>query len=169
MHKFHRRNLPHLYDSEGIFFITFRLFDSIPLSALKKLPHKLNDMDFVKFKRLFQKYDSILDSVNSGINLIKKKIPAEICRSALHHHDGKDYKLICYTIMPNHVHLVFELLPGNNGISKIMQGIKGASARRCNIALKRNGKFWQDESYDRMVRNDIELYFIIKYHYCPTV
>lgn len=63
----------------------------------------------------------------------------------------------------NHIHLVFELLPPNKGISKIMQSIKGVSAKESNIILNRTGKFWQDESYDRWIRTDIELYFITRY------
>ena len=65
--------------------------------------------------------------------------------------------------MPNHIHLVFKLLKSNRGISKIMQGIKGVSAIKCNELLKRKGKFWQDESYDRLIRDEVELYFIIRY------
>ena len=65
--------------------------------------------------------------------------------------------------MPNHIHLVFELIEGNKGMSKIMQSLKRTSARKCNLVLNRNGKFWQDESYDRLVRDDKELYFIIQY------
>ena len=59
----------------------------------------------------------------------------------------KDYNLICYCVMPNHVHFVFELLQDNRGISKIMQGIERASSRKCNKLLNKTGKFWQDESY----------------------
>ena len=65
--------------------------------------------------------------------------------------------------MPNHIHLVFELLKENKGISKIMQSIKRISARKSNLILNRSGKFWQDESYDRLVRDDKELYFVIRY------
>jgi len=65
--------------------------------------------------------------------------------------------------MPNHIHLVFKLLSENKSISRIMQSIKRTSARKSNMILNRAGKFWQDESYDRLVRDDKELYFIIKY------
>ena len=65
--------------------------------------------------------------------------------------------------MPNHIHLVFELLSKNKSVSKIMQSIKRISARKSNVILHRKGKFWQDESYDRLVRDDKELYFVIKY------
>ena len=160
---FLRRNLPHLYDELGTFFITYRLANSIPLSALKKLEHSSNNHDFENFKNLFIKYDQLLDLTDFGVNyLINDKI-VDICKGTLHYPDGKEYKLICYCIMPNHVHFVIRLLQGNSGISNIMKGIKGTSARKSNLFLGRTGKFWQDESYDRLIRNDVELYFVIKY------
>ena len=160
---FLRRNLPHLYDELGTFFITYRLANSIPLSALKKLEHSSNNHDFENFKKLFIKYDQLLDLTDFGVNyLINDKI-VDICKGTLHYPDGKEYKLICYCIMPNHVHFVIRLLQGNSGISNIMKGIKGTSARKSNLFLGRTGKFWQDESYDRLIRNDVELYFVIKY------
>jgi len=104
-----------------------------------------------------------LDSgLYSSKHLIDHQV-AEICKYTLHFPDGKDYKLICYCIMPNHIHLVFELIEGNKGISKIMQSIKRTSARKSNQVLNRSGKFWQDESYDRLVRDEKELFFIIRY------
>lgn len=65
--------------------------------------------------------------------------------------------------MPNHFHMVFELLQNNKGISKIMQSIKRISVRDCNTILSRSGAFWQDESFDRWVRDEKELYFVIRY------
>ena len=161
---FHRQNLPHLYLSEGIYFITFRLADSIPSDKVAEVKQANDkDIDDKKFERLLRKYDKILDSgLYGNKHLVNPKI-AEICKYSLHYPDGKDYKLICYCIMPNHIHLVFELTNKDRDISKIMQSIKRTSARECNKILNRNGKFWQDESYDRLVRDEKELYSIIKY------
>ena len=163
---FHRRNLPHLYFSDGIYFITFRLADSLPSSKvaeIKTTNESVDTNDVEKFKRLLKKYDHLLDSGSHGQKYLANLKVAEICKYSLHYADKKEYNLICYCIMPNHIHLVFELIAGNRGISKIMQSIKRVSARKCNLVLNRTGKFWQDESYDRLVRDDKELYFIIKY------
>jgi len=163
---FHRRNLPHLYLSDGIYFITYRLADSLPsdkvteVKAVKR-DKKLGDKE--KFKRLLKKYDEILDSGLYGGKYLANSEIAEICKYSLHYPDGKDYELICYCVMPNHIHLVFELIEGNKGISKIMQSIKRTSARKSNQVLNQSGKFWQDESYDRLVRDEKELFFIIRY------
>ena len=113
---------------------------------------------------------------------------AEVVRRSIHFYDKRKLELICYTIMPNHVHLVFQLLSqksekekcvlhGSNAcqpfqteregeqerISKIMQSIKSYSAREANKILNRKGSFWQSESYDHIVRNEDELEKIIKY------
>ncbi len=163
---FHHRNLPHLYFNEGIYFITYRLANSLPsqkVAEIKNYISNSNQHEDVKFRRLLKKYDAILDSGQYGNKHLANPEIAEICKQSLHYPDGKEYKLICYCIMPNHIHLVFELLEKNKGVSKIMQSIKRISARKSNLILNRTGKFWQDESYDRLVRDDKELYFLIKY------
>jgi putative transposase len=160
---FHRRNLPHLYFNDGIYFITYRLADTIPLTILNELSSSFKSGDDEKAKRIFRKYDSIIDSCRFGEKFLTIKEIAFICKSTLHYPDGKDYRLLCYCIMPNHIHLVFKLLDGTKGISKIMQSIKRISARKSNLLLNRAGKFWQDESFDRWIRDDKELFYIVRY------
>jgi REP element-mobilizing transposase RayT len=160
---FHRRNLPHLYFNDGIYFITSRLINSIPMEKLEQLKNETKNISDEKQKRLFEKYDALMNSDEYGEKYLKNPKCAEIVKDTLHYPDGKEYKLICYCIMPNHFHMVFELLQNNKGISKIMQSIKRISARDCNKILSRSGAFLQDESFDRWVRNEKELYFVIRY------
>jgi len=163
---FHRRNLPHLYYNDGIYFITYRLADSLPREFVAELKEELktsnknfNDKD----KRYFKKYDDILDSLSYGKKYLSIPEIAYCNQQILHKYEMKEYKIICYTIMPNHIHLVIELLKGNKGVSVIMKLLKGSSSRESNKILNISGKFWQDESFDRLVRDDIELYNIINY------
>jgi putative transposase len=63
--------------------------------------------------------------------------------------------------MPNHVHLLITPLAA---VSKVMQSLKRFTAREGNRILGRTGQpFWQDESYDRLVRNDTEFEQIDRY------
>lgn len=166
MREFHRRNLPHLYYDEGQYFVTYRLANSIPQSSLQELKNKFetkSKLTDIQQKRLFTKYDLLLDSNEFGINYLKIKSISEIVKDTIEYPNGKEYKLICYCIMPNHVHLVFELLKGNKGVSKIMQSIKRISSRKANVELNHKGNFWQAESFDRLVRDDKELYNVVKY------
>ncbi len=163
MRKFHGRNLPHLYYEDGIYFITYRLKESVLPGKSESFNRHHSRGDFQNFKHEFIKYDAFLDKHTTGLNLLLKNNLAGICEKTMHYPEGRDYFLICYCIMPNHIHLVFNLLKGNKGVSKIMQSIKRVSARKCNVYLNRTGNFWQDESYDRLIRDDVEFYFIIKY------
>ena len=59
--------------------------------------------------------------------------------------------------MPDHVHLIFTPLihPVRlelYSLGEIMDAIKGASAHKINRLLGRNGKVWQTESFDRVLR-----------------
>jgi putative transposase len=63
--------------------------------------------------------------------------------------------------MPNHVHVV--LLPALQS-AKIMRWLKGSTAREAHLILGRTGqRFWQEESFDHRVRNDMELERIVRY------
>jgi len=63
--------------------------------------------------------------------------------------------------MPNHVHL---LITPRISVSPLLNSLKAVTATRANLLLGLTGKpFWQDESYDRLVRNDDEFRRIQKY------
>jgi hypothetical protein len=55
--------------------------------------------------------------------------------------------------MPDHVHVLLKPFAGWS-LAKILQGIKGFTARQINKTLGRTGSFWQDESFDHLVRNE---------------
>ena len=69
--------------------------------------------------------------------------------------DGKFYDLLAAVVMPDHVH---ELIQPSDGVDlpRITKGTKGASARLVNAARGTAGPLWQDESFDRIVRDDAE-------------
>ncbi|MBI2485570.1 MAG: transposase, partial [Deltaproteobacteria bacterium] len=78
----------------------------------------------------------------------------------------KFYTLIAVIVMPDHVHLL--LTPKEDyDLSRIMKGIKGVSARQINLnradknvrstKKETSGSIWQDESFDRIIRDQNEL------------
>jgi hypothetical protein len=60
-------------------------------------------------RRWFAKFDALLDANTYGPVWLKEPRVAEIVREALHHRDGRIYRLDAFSIMPNHVHAVFGL------------------------------------------------------------
>lgn len=196
---YYKRNLPH-YQPEGyIYFVTTRLAGTIPkniysqikLEYEKELAKVVAYQD-VKIKRekysdlrksAFIKYERILDSCKYGYKWLKEEQVANVVKNALHFRDNKQYNLIAYTIMSNHIHIVFRPIIENtisfvqsknikersdSGeslyiVTKIMQDLKKFTAKESNKILNRSGKFWQHESYDHVVRDEKELYRVVKY------
>src|SRR5688572_20843971 len=73
----------------------------------------------------------------------------------------KSYQLHAWVVMANHVHV---LLTPFVEISKITHSLKRFTAREANRILGLTGQpFWQDESYDRLVRDAGEFERIAHY------
>ncbi|MEZ5944225.1 MAG: transposase [Planctomycetaceae bacterium] len=81
-----------------------------------------------------------------------------------HIRDGDEqfYSLAATVVMPDHAHLLLRPRPSLT-LSRILKGIKGVSARMVNRARGKRGSLWQDESWDRIVRDVAE--FEEKYQY----
>jgi putative transposase len=61
------------------------------------------------------------------------------------------YELHSYVVMANHVHL---LITPRVELAKVTHSLKRFTAREANRILALTGTpFWQDESYDRLVRD----------------
>jgi REP element-mobilizing transposase RayT len=78
---------------------------------------------------------------------------ASIVEESLFFNHGERFLLDAYVIMPDHVHLLIRPI-AEWSLSRILQGLKGFTAREINKILHRYGAFWQDESFDHLVRND---------------
>jgi len=64
------------------------------------------------------------------------------------------YVLHAFVVMPNHVHL---LATPAVALPKLTKSLKGITAKRANAMLALTGSpFWQEESYDHLVRHERE-------------
>lgn len=77
--------------------------------------------------------------------------------------------LLAYAIMPDHFHAV--LVPKHSwNISQVMQSVKGYAARVINARGDVRGQLWQRSFYDRMIRDEAQLFEAIEYvHMNPVV
>lgn len=164
----------HVYGTNRSYFITFRLEDSLPQSKLLELKNEykkcielIKENDIVKRKLLIDeiaimilgKYNAQLDHNPYGSCILQDDTIAQIlCNQILKYH-MKLYELKCFSIMPNHVHIILKSL-GNTDedkldpVGKWLKYIKGGSARLINQALNKSGTIWAIESWDRMIRNE---------------
>lgn len=171
---FHRRHLPHLFLPNAVYFTTFRLAGSLPKHAIESLPGKARLQRKERISHV--DYDKALEKSVADVHWMARPQIADLVAETIRYRDGKDYDLATYCILPNHVHLVFGIGKhemfgpvgqianlSNKELSKIMQSLKRYTATRANEILRRSGEFWQDESYDHMIRNEAELEKIVKY------
>ncbi len=100
--------------------------------------------------------DRLLEECRSGPFHLSRPEIAQIVVDALTY--GQEtlgyYTLHAFVVMPNHVHV---LLTPHVAVPKLLRTLKAFTARRANRILGSTGKpFWQDESYDHVVRNEEE-------------
>jgi putative transposase len=222
---YYHRHLPHYQPLDAIFFVTFRLTGSLPAAVIEKMridrqlkKRRIEDIGNRKNRadewhefnnEYFSRFDGLLDRNENGSLWLQDPRIATVVQDAIHHRDKREYDLIAYCIMPNHVHMVFEVntengvgradcpttdagvrraaesisndvgraaesisndvgrndIPTYNSppLFRIMQSLKRYTAREANRILNRNGAFWQDESYDHVVRDDNDLSRIVDY------
>jgi putative transposase len=148
-----RRRLPHIDAIGRPNFITFRLYDSLPKN--RQFPNLTSGQAFAARDRL-------LDFAQSGPMFLKQpEIANLIVDSVERGAELGHYDLHACCIMANHVHL---LLTPAASITKLTRSLKSATAAKANALLGRTGQpFWQDESFDRIVRTDDEFRRITRY------
>ena len=164
----HRRfhSVPHR-ENKALQSITFRLYDSLPKEVIEEIKLKLDinedddSCDSIQYQRLRQKIAEYEDAGYGQCFLRDKRIAA-IMQDTLKHFDGERYQLICWCIMPNHVHVLIEVNEGWS-LSRIMHGWRSYTAKEANRILGRTGKFWMEEYYDRYIRDDNHLQKTINY------
>ena len=80
---------------------------------------------------------------------------------ALRYWDGIKWTLYAAVVMPNHVHVIAQPLTLPDGrainLSSIIHSVKTFTARTINAQRGVQGPFWQDERYDRIIRDEAEL------------
>jgi len=68
------------------------------------------------------------------------------------HFDSQQYCLLAWVVMPNHVHFLVDIWQTPQ--SQLIKDWKGYTARRINRLLGRRGKLWQDDYWDRYIRDE---------------
>ena len=180
---FYSRHLPHYQPPGVMLFLTMRLAGSLPQETLLRLLGKAEQSDsllacitdhheraertYLEQRRLFGEWDAELHVTNQGPFWLSDARIAQLVADSLHYRDGQVYRLTAFCIMPNHLHLVIVPLPKEDGVlhslPAIMHSLKRYTARQANLLLGREGAFWQQESYDHVVRDEPEARRIIEY------
>ena len=147
--------LPHIYPEDAWLFVTWHLHGSLPKALYPPAGKPSAGKAFVWM-------DRYLDTARSGPLFLRRAEVASWVVAALGHGVTRGlYDLRAFAVLGNHVHVLFHPL---QDVSRVLQWLKGSTAREANRILDRTGKpFWQRESYDHRVRNRRELDRIVAY------
>lgn len=140
----------------AVYFITFRLRDSLPRESAKQLFLERDRMmrnctTNVERARLDAAFAIQLDrelDQNRGSCILGEH--AELVANALKYFDRRRYELHAWCVMPNHVHAMLYVDHGDD-VPSIVHSWKSFTAHKI-----RRGVIWQREYFDRVIRSPQE-------------
>ena len=180
-----RQNLPH-WEQRGVSaFSTWRMADSLPAcimqgwlderdawlrkhgldpdnetwrDALEDLPGPT----VREFHRTFTRRMHAMLDAGHGSCLLRRAELRRVVEDSLMHWQGERCLLAGWVIMPNHVHVLMQPMPGH-GLLKLSRSIKQWTARHINALTGERGEFWQSEGWDHLLRRPAYLRAFRKY------
>lgn len=204
--EYYDRHRPHIHPPGATLFVTVRLAGSIPKPVLRLYRAQKNWLDqeskrlakenanspseaveahqarLAEFHRKwFLQFEDILHQAQNGPMWLREDKIRSLVANKLKEADVEQYRLDAFSIMSNHVHVVFapnlteadlqekmtpqglRFISDEPTLPQIMQSLKGVTAREANLALERSGSFWEHESYDHYVRDEAEFFRVLKY------
>jgi REP element-mobilizing transposase RayT len=169
----YQRHLPHWRQQGATYFVTFRLGDSLPkdkLDFLRRLrdewerthPAPRDEKTWEAFAREYTTQAERWLDEGFGACHFRERQWTDDLRERLHHFHSERYQLSCWSIMPNHCHLVIRPFDGFE-LEDLVGAMKGVTARHINQAIGTKGTLWTEESYDRIIRDEEHLWRVIQY------
>ena len=165
-------NLPHWNQAGAIYFVTFRLADSLPQEKLKIYsqerelwlannpePHSPEQKaDY--FERFPKRLQDWLDA-GYGSMILKDPVANRIVTDAIRHFEGDRYTLDEFVVAANHVHALLTPKEGHE-LGEILHSWKSFTAKeilKLPVAARLSTKptVWQKESWDHIVRSERSL------------
>ena len=188
MDKWHSRGyLPHFESGEVVQHATLHLADSLPLESIKRWTESLNRLPLEQRDAEHRKRLELLLDAGYGSCVLQERAIASMVQSALLHFDGERHRMIEWVVMPNHVHVLLQMingwelgkvvgswkkftaarivahrksLNGNNVLDK--KTLEDGGSKTGNLDVCRQ-PVWHREYWDRFVRNEEHLKNVVKY------
>jgi type I restriction enzyme R subunit/putative DNA methylase len=159
---FWRGRLPHWEVTDGRYFVTIHLAGAIPEEGEERI-HRLaqeydqlaaNDAEGHRklHRSIYAEMERWLDRAEVVAHLREPPV-AEMLMEAIAFRQGRSWNVLEYVVMPNHLHLFFELLSA--GLKDTLEQFKRWTGHRAKALLRmEETRFWQDEWFDHWSRSD---------------
>ncbi len=172
--RWHSRGyMPHFESTAVIQHVTYHLADSLPQAVVAQLDQELQQMPLAQQPVERRKRINAWIDAGYGSCVLREPAIATMVQNTFLHFDGQRYRLLAWVVMPNHVHVLFQPLPGWT-MAKIVASWKSFTGRRISEWLKTNPgpaklpsglsaaprlepgepRVWHREYWDRFMRNE---------------
>jgi REP element-mobilizing transposase RayT len=149
--RYSRGYLPHIEAGAVPQFLTWRLNDSLPTSVIEAWREELSTLPEDERKREIQRRVESYCDAGHGSCLLAQPGLARVVQETLFYDHGRRYSLHAWVVMPNHVHVLLTPIEGAT-LAEIMRVLKSVSSTRINKKTGQEGRMWQPDFYDRMIR-----------------
>jgi REP element-mobilizing transposase RayT len=166
---FYEGRLPHWEVTSGCYFVTISLTGSIPKPAAEKI-HGMSlslrkiegDERSELERRVFREMENWLDRNPNVRHLSQPDVALMVMEAIRHREEEGLWNVSEYVIMPNHVHLFFELKKGSlkTAVSEFKRWTGHKAGRIIDLEGKR---FWQREWFDHWSRSGYQDQRIVEY------
>jgi REP element-mobilizing transposase RayT len=168
---FWRGRLPHWEVAEGRYFVTLHLAGAIPQEGQDRIHQLAQEYDELAAddpdtraqlqRHIYAEMESWLDRSEHVSHLQQPDVAHMLMESIAFRH-GRVWNVLEYVVMPNHLHLFFEMR--DVGLKKSLEQFKRWTGHQAAKLLKfKDQRFWQDEWFDHWSRSDEEDEKIIEY------
>ncbi len=157
-----RGYLPHFDGTTIPQFITIHLADSVPGQVIKGWKRELSSLEYEQERIVLQRrIEKYLDQ-GYGDAFLRDSGVANLVQNALLRFEGIKYLLFAWVVMPNHIHSLMARFEEFE-FSDILHSLKSYTAHEANKLLHRTGQFWQEDYFDRYMRNQDHFDKTVKY------
>ncbi len=167
------RHLPHWYQQNVTYFVTFHLADSIPLAKREEIEYErkiwkknhtepYNNSELKEYYCLFSERIDELLNAGMGSCCLSDPINAKIVGDAIKFFNNDRYILDEWVVMPNHAHVILKPLKDNK-LPDILFSWKSYTSNQINKRMNMTGQLWMHDTYDHIIRNDKSLEKIREY------
>ena len=130
--------------------------------GLKRKLDALSQVQRAEHYRLVNRLRNRALDESHGACLLKSVGNAQIVAEAILKFDGSRYDVDCFVIMPNHVHAICQFREGYD-LKIVSQSWMRFTARQINSRMSLNGKVWQSEPFDHIIRSPAQFDYLRKY------
>ena len=153
----------------AIYHVSIHLADSVPAleraawlelrlqyaEKAKSGRRSLTDEEVEVLKSVYNERIEKYLTAGYGECILRQSPVADTVVETLEHDHGSRYALHCWTVMPNHVHVIVQFASGAD-VKSVIEQWKRVSGHRINRTCGRNGPVWTDGFYSRIIRDHDE-------------